>query len=751
MALHISFRHLVLALACLAHAASTIGPAGAARHPPGAGHHPPGVGHHETRRGHHPPGTGHHATKKGHHPPGVGHHRYGGPPLAPAPAPGGAPPAMPPSPSPPAGGSDACALIPTSAQDGSQAVRVSVARACLNSFPYNATLAANVLDTVSKYVGGAYAFESLVRREQDPHLSGSVDLRASLAAVAARGDRGEWATDRQFQQAVHDVLASAFDTHLRYESGCYQTFAFSHAFPLQATQEGGRQAITDATEDRLDVLLEEYDGLEVAAIDGVDALEYIQRTFVDGPVGDVRDASTRFNEALGTLREDDSFSPGDFAVSVVPPAKNHTLLRLRGEDGSEEDVNVPYFALYLSSNSFQDAPSFYRTNCLPAFSSGSKSALNTARGASSAAGAGGGGSAAARRRAVSLGARARSPTYRLPSREQVTAGARASPRDVVEPRQAGDGDLYFPTDDLGNSTAVIQIPDFIGVPGVVDADKWASEFVSSIRRLKKAGATKLIIDLTNNPGGYVYLAQAAASFLFPSDPSTPEGRAALPVSPAIFRATPLIELLVNATLAQNEPDSSFFYGRYADAASARAFTSAAGFFYPTSERSYSGVEEPYSAPLKEPFEPLEANQTAGPPLFAASNILLVSDGTCVSGCATFAVELTQRFGVRSVFLGGLAGRPGMVYNGAGGTILDNEEVEADMLLLGLDPASRPEVLPLPFATRALLTFPVQAGFGPANTTFPAEFVWRPAEFQLLYTVETIGGGRPLYLEVAKHF
>ena len=110
---------------------------------------------------------------------------------------------------------DPCAEIAGVYKTG-DVVLISKFKDCLNSFPYNSTQAANILDTVSKTLS-FYVYEEIAKQSPTPQLPSSVDLQDGLMSLKSRA----WENDFSFHEALQRLTPSLNDGHTIYLSNCY--------------------------------------------------------------------------------------------------------------------------------------------------------------------------------------------------------------------------------------------------------------------------------------------------------------------------------------------------------------------------------------------------------------------------------------------------------------------------------------------------------------------------------------------------
>ncbi|KAM0429617.1 hypothetical protein ACHAPT_006220 [Fusarium lateritium] len=195
--------------------------------------------------------------------------------------------------------------------------------------------------------------------------------------------------------------------------------------------------------------------------------------------------------------------------------------------------------------------------------------------------------------------------------------------------------------------------------------------VEFIEKAKKAGRTKLIIDVSANGGGSVTLAQSIYRLLFPDGKFTVFNR--YRANGALEAASEAdYETLVNVLITQsnewpvdpeNKPIKSGkeWFGPYTAKGGQNVtapFQNNLGIAWDPTIPAYFNGDDPDHEPLvaKSPWKP--------------EDILIVTDGTCASACTILTGLFTRNHGIRTLALGGRPLRLAMqAMGGVKGTLL----------------------------------------------------------------------------------
>eukprot|EP01006_Ploeotia_vitrea_P044084 TRINITY_DN66803_c10_g1_i1.p1 TRINITY_DN66803_c10_g1~~TRINITY_DN66803_c10_g1_i1.p1 ORF type:complete len:575 (+),score=54.15 TRINITY_DN66803_c10_g1_i1:267-1991(+) len=247
--------------------------------------------------------------------------------------------------------------------------------------------------------------------------------------------------------------------------------------------------------------------------------------------------------------------------------------------------------------------------------------------------------------------------------------------------------------------------------------------------------TKMILDLTNNGGGYICLGRYLLDYFFlgvdygPSD---------MPVS-----ATSRHLAKLSKDLPTNELHKTFW--------SAWQFANENNTNFPLHETNWltddiirhrAGHPKAVSQvlhlshrstlteccnilPPQPPFSPKK------PPPFSSSNLLMITRGLCGSTCAEFANHAHQYHGVKVVSVGGFPNRP-MQYTSFPGIQVFDSVPDLDPMWKLLKGNKTDNIVPPPLPTTGEYRMCVREIYGPPpvpmTNALPLEFVWQPADY-----------------------
>lgn len=233
---------------------------------------------------------------------------------------------------------------------------------------------------------------------------------------------------------------------------------------------------------------------------------------------------------------------------------------------------------------------------------------------------------------------------------------------------------FFLKDSVYNDVAVLSVPSFNprnttnSFPETQEFQKTLQEFLAEAKKSRK---TKLIIDVQGNGGGSIALGVELFAQLFPSLTA---------YSGRNLRATQVNEILgqivsgINASSQAYKVDIDYNFTANPNAAIAASPYNYRQDVLPDGSASYASWSEVFGPVVTshdnltnvfrsnytDPLWVNEAqliitgtgNRTGFAQPFAASNIVILSDGICGSTCATFAEYMKTQVGVPTIVAGG---------------------------------------------------------------------------------------------------
>ncbi|KAH7339972.1 hypothetical protein B0J17DRAFT_716957 [Rhizoctonia solani] len=609
------------------------------------------------------------------------------------------------------------ATDPCAAIAGKPYVAPSAAMACLKSFPYNATLAKNVLDVVTK-VTPFFTFEDWQKRTPEPFTEATSNLDVEFARIKAT----KYTTDYDFNRDVYNVINRLDDGHTLWLPACYWA-AFQNIVPapLIALDKNGSQDIYIAPNSVQFISLlgtnytsyydgkgfnwKKYAGAKVHTIDGVSAWKYVNGIATNYS-GNYIDHNVRVNSVFTNYRvtEDGAWSQrlGDFGGPIFPDKDSLTLSLTAANSTKAETVKFEYRASYLGAP-FTDGASYWETNC-------ARTMLQTV-------------STTGKRQPVakisalpaqSVGL----PQHNLPTQPDVINGTGVVKAYVLPDKKTG----------------VLMVGSFGG-----DYVGFQNDTLKALSKFKAAKVQQLIVDTTGNGGGYVCLGE----FLINALAGTKFGYAGFE---STMRAQPLAQKIVAAYIEQGidymnySPSQWAFLNNTPQPANYNYMEPPTNFTIndtkdAVSKRFYD-ICTPYNVTLPtEPFLP-------------ASKIIIVGNGECASTCALFTGVAYEKLGIKVATFGGNPGAA-MNFNGmAGNQVLEWADLDSEIKTAGLknDPLAPPDLM-----INSNYRVNWRYAYSWQNKSQPLAFHVERAQYRIPYTADTYMSPQNLWTFVAKTY
>ncbi|THH27364.1 hypothetical protein EUX98_g6832 [Antrodiella citrinella] len=595
------------------------------------------------------------------------------------------------------------------------------ALACLKSFPFNETLRQNVIGNIAG-VFDFYTFEDFYLNSPPPFQESTTNIRADIARINST----KYETDYDFNRAVYDFTTQLNDGHTRWFPSCYTSFQNLIPTPVVTLDENGVQNVfvaPDAVEfitligtnftdhfAQLGFNWQRLAGAKVLEIEGIDAYAYADH-IASTQSGNYLDHGVRVNSAFGSYRisgTDFSQRFGDISGPAFPDQNTLTLKLIPVNSTKTETVQVPFFANYVGAP-FTDRASFWTANC----------AANEATNG-------------ADQRPTGSSARRATPRR-----------ARAAIIDSSLKNAVGLPSPFLPTaPPVNGSTGVIKsfiLPD--NITGVMFVGSFEGDFVqfqtdtlAAIQQFQASGVTRLLLDLTNNGGGFVCLGQFLHQFLAGSQIGYPGFQ-------STNRANPLAQKIVAADIALGNTDQFTFYSpdNWAflnDTEQPLTFN----YIDPAVIRKTNGVNDPTSQRFEDICTPFSVPIPETPP-FDLNNVAIVGNANCASTCAMFSTLMFERHQTKNVIFGGKPGEV-MQYKGmAGNQVLEWVDLDNEIQTAGLgdDPLAPPELL-----VNANMRHNWRTAWSFLNEQVPIAYVSELPQLRFAYTKDTYNNPQNLW-------
>ncbi|KAF8633353.1 hypothetical protein AX17_004525 [Amanita inopinata Kibby_2008] len=569
---------------------------------------------------------------------------------------------------------------------GKKWVLPSEARACLSAFPVDPIIKANLIEVVNRTL----AFHTSVNYQIQAPPPYEEDVREDLAADLARISQTHYASEFDLHLDFYRSFKRVNDGHCGVYNYCYDSLFVTYLpLPLVLlTDQDGFQSVHIAPE-----------AFSVASAEFKEDIEFWQNALpgdLNGQLSTIgffhlhkedpfkvvnrNTLVTGGYQAFGT-RQNSFFSSytrghdgwayimGNFAQMAHPLVNSVELTIQRADSAVNDTFTIPYRSRFGSaSKNFTDLATYRENNCV---------AQNTTNGYDLY------GVHALLRSEI-----AERPTAYFEQQPPInTHDARKQLMNVIL-----DGtplsDIELPQElqpalsPLNQSYSVAQfymLND--SITGVLALGSFSAQNFSTfgaglrdgLLGLKKLGAQNLIVDVTNNGGGYICIAHWLHRIIIgPKD--TTEPQAGLDTT---LRAGPLARLIVEKISDGADPDELSLYNplQWRNATHV-TFPAGSNWLHPTNA-TINGHADAFSQRLGQECQPFQW-QPPDVALFDPKDIVIISNGRCASSCSLFSITMAKEDGVRTVVVGGKQDVPQEYCGTVGGQSTDFATIDTEI-------------------------------------------------------------------------
>ncbi|KAI8613920.1 hypothetical protein BC830DRAFT_427525 [Chytriomyces sp. MP71] len=385
---------------------------------------------------------------------------------------------------------DPCAALMTHVYSGVHVNSVLGVEACFNSFPeIKAADKEAQISTLKKYFE-LYPYRLIAANSSAPSYTSNVDLFAQLDAIASDASV---TTEFELHNAIKLQLNKLNDGHVTYAPQCFSNFVYMQPFNLLPvyTSNGEIAVVVDSwsisqTSRFWQPVFKGFWGsllqpnmiaAQVTAINGDDPVDFLQ-SLADTQYGIAHAPETRFNYIFPSYAGI-NVTNSKFSFTDRFPESDSITYTLKISTGSAVNVSVPWAALLpneTAATGFSSASMYYKTFCTSA-SNNKKSSIDLDAFAAE-----------------------------LQDNSGMSLAKRGSALVRSQLLDDGSSAFYLLSDGI---TGVFALTKFH--PPVTDtmdeaqatkvAKTWIKNIAMGLQALEKAGAKKLIIELTGNGGG----------------------------------------------------------------------------------------------------------------------------------------------------------------------------------------------------------------------------------------------------------
>ncbi|KAF8598569.1 hypothetical protein BDV93DRAFT_498597 [Ceratobasidium sp. AG-I] len=655
--------------------------------------------------------------------------------------------------------SDPCAKIAKK-----EWMKPSQVNACLSSFAFNATLRDNTVDVLSKTFDQFHASTTFHLNMPDPFAEDTIDMIGELRRIKET----TYSSDFELHRDVSTTVKQLGDAHAGYINYCYDSLYTTYLpFPLAVlanpedlnsrdiyiVPEASKVAITQfgpkaikKWHSALGRNLTEFNGARIVSINGqepwaaVDAYAAVS--------GRYQAHTTRQNSFFSSYQLQ-TYQMGGFAQLSLPPSNNTvTLTLVRNGTNVEESYKVPYLSkIGTGTIKFSDSKSLWANNCLPTEDTNGYDERDT----SNSAHAGVQLRSTLARRAHAKPARFQSDPivpHVIGGRQMAVSSIMvdgpqfdvALPSELLPPKSLSGVSVmqWHVLDD--KKTAVLHLSSFTG-----NFTALQQNVLDGLAAVKSKGATRLLIDLTNNGGGIICLAAWLHRVLAGPGPDT-EPQAGLDGS---VRARELPQKIVAKIVANNTGVHRSYYPFYNplkwNNINSKPLAADFNWLNPTVDAEVNGVTDEFSTRVRDTCFPFDLTAPSTKP-FEFENIAIMTNGQCASSCSLFSIIMHTKHNVRTVVVGGKPGTVQQYCGVVGGQSSNFAAMDSEVKTAGL---KNDALAPPDFITNSYQGVTWKLGWSILNPKTFEEFQSHPAQINHPLLASTVNNPWELWKDVSR--
>ncbi|RDB24235.1 Peptidase S41 family protein ustP [Hypsizygus marmoreus] len=632
------------------------------------------------------------------------------------------------------------------------------ARACMSATPVDPNIKANLIEVVNKTL----AFHTSVNYQIQAPEPYQHDVHEDLKADLARISRQDYASEFELHLDMYRSFKRVNDGHCGVYNYCYDSFYLTYipAPLVLLTEVDGSQNVYIAPEafkvasaefgdeikfwqnalpGDLKGKLSSLSGARVLLINDQDPFVAINQNALI--TGGYQAFSTRQNSFFSSYYRGPEhwlYSMGNFAQQVHPLIDSVRMTIQRVNSTSNDTIDLPYRSRFGSaSKNFTDLASYRDNNCR---------ATNKTNGLNLY------GDVSVKQLEDLTG----SVSY---YQQQPAVSSEDKRRHAMNVMLDGMPitDIELPTElqpvmsPLNESYSIAQfymLDDKI--TGVLALGSFSAKnftalgqsLLSGLQELTAKGATQLVVDVTNNGGGYICIAHWLHRIIIgPSD--TTEPQAGLDTT---TRAGPLAQLIVKRIAEGGDPQELLYYNPIQwTNASHLPFPASVDWLQPVVKKTINGHEDAFSQRLGQECQPFSWT----PPkkaLFDPAKVVIVSNGRCGSSCSLFSITMAKHEGVKTVVVGGKNDVPQQYCGTVGGQSTDFSSIDTEIKSTGFKDH---ELAPPDFLTNSVQGITWRLGFGINDKNEPEEWQDHPADINFSLTFDNVNNPVAIWTDIAE--
>ncbi|KAI1787288.1 hypothetical protein LXA43DRAFT_717667 [Ganoderma leucocontextum] len=610
------------------------------------------------------------------------------------------------------------------------------ALACLKSFPFNETLRQNVLTVVDR-VFNFYTFEDYYLNSPSPFQDSTVNIRAQLQRINST----KYATDYDFNHDLYNLVNQLNDGHTLWLSNCYGMYENLLPAPVVTLEQNGTEGmfvVPDLAE-FIPLLGSNFTdfyasakfdwkrlaGARVLEIESKDPYAYAELV-AHTQSGNYLDHGVRVNSVFSSYRiSGTGYSQrfGDLAGSAFPDLQSLTMKVHVVNASQAETVKIPFLASY-SGEVFTSGADFWAKNCVPNSQTNGIDYKNAGEMQKLVARA----PHRARKLAKATRIDKQKVSVGLPSQFEPTAPKLNGSEGVIKSYVLPD-----------HKTGVMFVSSF----EPADANRFMTDVQKAFTDFKAKGVSQLLVDLTNNGGGYVCLGQFLHAFLVGKknlgDFKNPGFQSTMRASPLAQKIlSSVISLGLNDTISFYTPDNWAFLNN-------TQMPLTHNYMAPSTTRNINGKQFTESQRFADACDTTFIVDIPEEPFFALDKIAIVGNANCASTCAMFSTLMNERHNTAIANFGGSPGSHFQYKGMAGNQVLEWFDLDSEIKTANLkdDPLAPPDLL-----VNANIRHNWRIAYSFLDEATPIEYKSEPARFRFPYTAETYNNPQNLWTYAA---
>ncbi|TFK48991.1 hypothetical protein OE88DRAFT_1737208 [Heliocybe sulcata] len=616
-------------------------------------------------------------------------------------------------------------------------------RRCFESFPVDPKVKANIIEVVNKTL----AFHTSVNYQVKAPEPFSSDVHEDVIGDLARISKQAYASDFDLHLDLSRTLKRLNDGHCVYINYCYDSLFVSYLpTPLVLlSDENGQQDVYIAPEaftvvseefpDQIDywenvlpehLTLSTLSGAKVLMINGAYPFDAVNSNAAI--TGGYTGYGTRQNSFFSSYQLTDggwNYVMGNFAQQSLPLYDSVNLTVMPVNSSDIMTVTLPYRARFgTTSLNFTDSASLLENNCratngtngmdLHVSNEADLAEIFTVAGKFE------------QQPRISIGdARKHGTNVYMDVQPQTDVDLPEVLKPGKKPLNGSQGVAQFYMLDDG-VTGVLALGSF----SAESFDELQTSLIVGLTGLKSLGATQLVVDVTNNGGGFICIAHWLHRIISgPRSSTVPQ--AGLDTT---TRAGPLARLIVKQVVSGTDVNASSSYNptQWTFANHSRM---SEGYDWMASpvRTVINSREDAFSQRLGQECQPFDMRPPAEA-LFNPKKVAIVSNGRCGSSCSLFSITMAKEDGAKTVVVGGNKEVPQQYCGTVGGQSTRFSHIDTEIKTAGLKNHS---LAPPDFLTNSVQGITWRLGFGIWDTEEPEEWQSHPADYNLLLTNTTV--------------